>query len=540
MHNGFAQIERNLMSPRRKALSILSWLTIIFGVAVFAFACVMIGISASFISSTPTGADLSLLPDLTTIGSSETEFDDSMLGALMAVTLLFGIFIALVGIVYIVIGILGRRGAKDPRKIVPFMAVATVGLLLATCDLFALASTTGLDATTIAVSLLSFFFPALGVYLAYSIRLRREDVAQGAPLGPDGDEFENGFNPRKLGFMRVLQVMFALNIVISMLYLTTLIKGNYELDFNELLNLFNVIADGVLFWFLWQRYRTTRWVAMGLSTFNIVVGSGYHLATGVFDPTVQLFLCMGDIIVLIYFATSRRVQAVLTVPFSAERVEKRLDAAKESFYNPRTWAFWRSLIMYFCLFSIVGHWMEAAFCLLIKYGIVPGIYDPNSQIWSDWLYPFPVYGFGTVACALILYPIKNWLQRRIHSGWGPVIVSFIVNTLVCSAIELALGLLQNQPVNGVYPLWDYSNMFCNFMGQICLQNSLAFGAVATLMTWIVYPGLEKLMGKLPNNVANVVFIVVIAFFAIVFSLYCVNVVVPDFIGEAAMDAATAA
>ena len=87
------------------------------------------------------------------------------------------------------------------------------------------------------------------------------------------------------------------------------------------------------------------------------------------------------------------MQAVLTVPFSAERVEKRLDAAKESFYNPRTWAFWRSLIMYFCLFSIVGHWMEAAFCLLIKYGIVPGIYDPNSQIWSDWLYPFPVYGF---------------------------------------------------------------------------------------------------------------------------------------------------
>ena len=81
----------------------------------------------------------------------------------------------------------------------------------------------------------------------------------------------------------------------------------------------------------------------------------------------------------------------------------------------------------------------------------------------------------------------------------------------------------------MYPLWDYSNMFCNFMGQICLQNSLAFGAVATLMTWIVYPGLEKLMGKLPDNVANVAFIVVVVFFAIVFSLYCINVVAPDFV-----------
>lgn len=516
------------MSPRRKALSILSWITIAFGIVVFVFACVLIGLSADLMSQIPSGTTLEIDFQLTTTDGLDADFNGSQLATAAVLLGMLGALFVFIGIVYIVIGILGRRGAKNPRKIVPFMVVATFGLLLATCDLFALASTTGLDATTITVSVLSFIFPALGVYLAYSIRLGREDVAEGAPLGPDGDEYEDGFNPRKLGFMRVLQVFFVLNIIFSVLYLTTLIKGNYELDFNEFLNLFNVIADGVLFWFLWQRYRSTRWVAMGLSIFNIVVGTGYHLVTDVFDPSSQLFLCMGDIIVLIYFSTSRRVQAALTQPFSVERVEQRLDDAKKSFYNPRTWAFWRSIIIYFCLFSIVGHWMEAAFCLLIKYGIVPGIYDPNSQIWSDWLYPFPVYGFGTVACALILYPIKNALQRKIHNGWGPVVASFVVNTLVCSAIELALGLLQNQPVNGVYPLWDYSNMFCNFMGQICLQNSLAFGAVATLMTWIIYPGLEKLMGKLPNNVANVVFIVVIVFFAIVFSLYCINVVVPDF------------
>ena len=517
------------MSPRRKALSILSWITIAFGIVVLAFACLLIGMSIDLMSQIPSGTTLTMDFELSSVEGIEAGLEGPDLAAASVLLVLFGALLALIGIVYIVIGILGRRGAKNPRKIVPFMVVATIGLLLAACDLFAVASTTGLDATAIPASVLSFAFPALGVYLAYSIRLRREDVAEGAPLGPDGEEYEDGFNPRKLGFMRVLQVVFALNIILSVLYLTTLIKGSYELDFNELLDLFNVIADGVLFWFLWQRYRTTRWAAMGLSAFNIVVGTGYHLATGAFDPSAQLLLCMGDIIVLIYFGTSRRVQAVLTQPFSVERVEQRLDDAKRSFYNPRTWAFWRSIIIYFCLFSIVGHWMEAAFCLLIKYGIVPGIYDPNSQIWSDWLYPFPVYGFGTVACALILYPIKNALQRRIRNGWGPVVASFIVNTLVCSAIELTLGLLQNQPVDGVYPLWDYSNMFCNFMGQICLQNSLAFGAVATLMTWIVYPGLEKLMGKLPDNVANVAFIVVVVFFAIVFSLYCINVVAPDFV-----------
>ena len=132
---------------------------------------------------------------------------------------------------------------------------------------------------------------------------------------------------------------------------------------------------------------------------------------------------------------------------------------------------------------------------------------------------------------LVLYPIKCALQRRIRNGWAPVLVSFVINTLVCSAIELTLGLLQNQPVNGVYPLWGYSDMFCNFMGQICLQNSLAFGAVATLMTWIVYPSLERLMGKFSNNAANVLFIIVVVFFAIVFALYCVNVVIPGMTPE---------
>ena len=516
------------MSPRRKALLVLSWITIAAGAALFVFACVMVGLSVAMMSQIPSGTELDIYYNLSLSEGAQADFDGSEFAAAAVVAFLMGILLAIIGIVYIVIGILGRRGAKNPRKIVPFMVAATIGMLLATSDLFALTSMASLDPPSVIATILMFVFPALGVYLAYGIRLGREDVAQGAPLGPDGEEYPDGFNPKKLGFMRLLQVFFAINIALSVISLTTLIKGNYELGFNELLNLFNVIADGVLFWFLWQRYRTTRWVAMGLSAFNIVVGTGYNLATGVFDPSAQLTLCLGDIIVLIYFATSRRARAALTEPFSIERVERRLDDAKRNFYNPRTWAFWRSIIIYFCLFSIVGHWMEAAFCLLIKYGIVPGIYDPNSQIWSDWLYPFPVYGFGTVACALILYPIKNALQRRIHNGWGPVLASFVINTLVCSAIELTLGLLQNQPVDGVYPLWDYSNMFCNFMGQICLQNSLAFGGVATLMTWIIYPGLENLMGKLSNNVANVVFIVVVVFFAIVFSLYCINVVIPDF------------
>lgn len=53
----------------------------------------------------------------------------------------------------------------------------------------------------------------------------------------------------------------------------------------------------------------------------------------------------------------------------ARQVELKKDA---SFFQPKSWTFWRNLIMYFCIFSVVGHWMEAGYRLFIKWGIPPG------------------------------------------------------------------------------------------------------------------------------------------------------------------------
>ena len=197
-------------------------------------------------------------------------------------------------------------------------------------------------------------------------------------------------------------------------------------------------------------------------------------------------------------------------------------------YEPGSFAFWRNLAVYFCVFSVVGHWMEAAYCTLIRFGMIPGTYDPNSQIWSDWLYPFIVYGFGAVACVLLLYPVKNFLEKRIRSRVVPLLISFVVNALVCTAIELVMGLMVNQPgPDGKLPLWDYSDMFCNFMGQVCLQNAIAFGVVATLMTWVIYPALEQLLSKVPRDGMNIAFIAVTVGFCILIFLYYVNVALPD-------------
>ena len=325
-------------------------------------------------------------------------------------------------------------------------------------------------------------------------------------------------DPNGLGFLFVIQFLLACNIIFTVFLLTTYIKGSYSIEFDDILNLVNVLADGVTFWLIWKRKKVARTWVIAISLFNIVVGTAFNVATGHFDLLTQITLSLFDLFMLVYFLTSSRVKATLVEPFNVRTLNEDLDE-DESFFRPNTWEFWRNLIVYFVVFSIVGHWMEAAVCLLIKYGIVPGTYDPTSQIWSDWLYPFPVYGIGFCACAILLYPLKNFLQRKFKRTLPALLVSYTANALVCTLIELIMGLATNADLQ----LWDYSNMFCNFMGQVCLQNALFFGFAATIMTWLVYPALERLFRRLPNEAMTGVFIVAVVGCAILYALYYINV-----------------
>ena len=344
-------------------------------------------------------------------------------------------------------------------------------------------------------------------------------ATQSAKAAYDAVRFSD---PNSLGFLRVLMFMLGCNILFTTFLLTTYIKGNYSIGFNESLNLINVLADGISLWLIWKRKKLARTWVIGISAFNIVVGTVFNVATGVFNPLVQLTLSAFDIFLLVYFLFSDRVKATLVEPFNVRTLNEDLDE-EESYFRPKTWEFWRNIIIYFVVFSIVGHWMEAGVCLLIKYGIVPGIYDPTSQIWSDWLYPFPVYGIGFCACALLFYPLKISLQRKFEKTLPALAITFVVSAIVCTCIEFALGMMTNQDLQ----LWDYSDMFCNFMGQVCLQNSLFFGFVATLMTWVVYPSLERLFRRIPNEAGTGVFIVAVVGCALLYALYYINLPVSE-------------
>ena len=111
-------------------------------------------------------------------------------------------------------------------------------------------------------------------------------------------------NPKKLGFMRVLQFFFAFNVIVTISLLAFLIKGSYELEFSNILDFVNLIFDSISFWLIWQRKRLARHFIIGFSLFNIFIGTAFNIATGHFSLVGQLFSCTPDLILLAYFLTS--------------------------------------------------------------------------------------------------------------------------------------------------------------------------------------------------------------------------------------------
>lgn len=181
-------------------------------------------------------------------------------------------------------------------------------------------------------------------------------------------------------------------------------------------------------------------------------------------------------------------------------------------YAPDAFAFWRNLAVYFCVFSVLGHWMEIAYCLFMD--VCFGIVEDDSLVWDDPLYPFLVYGVGVVVCAVALLPLKTRLvaKRRTLAGAGAQF--FLIAVLVCMGMELAMGFMLNRPdATGEYPLWDNSELPLNVLGQAWLVNDVALAAVAMLYTWVVYPLCERALAKVPPRAMNAVAAVVVVGFA---------------------------
>ena len=324
--------------------------------------------------------------------------------------------------------------------------------------------------------------------------------------------------PNKMGFMRVVQVLFACHIAVYLVWLMLTSRDAMSYNVTTVMDWIMVILEGVAFWMFINRYKIGRPFVIAISLIGIFVPAIVDIAAGRFNLIALATSSAFYIFLFFYFMFSKRVKATLVNDLG----KRDGDYEKEDFVvNRRGWPFVRNLIIYFIVFSIIGHWMEMGMCQFIIMGVVQGEYDPtNTMLWRDWLYPFPMEGAAVVVIGLVLYPFFLWLKKKFTGNrrFLAYVISFFAGALLCTVIEFSMGLL----VNADLQLWDYRENFCNIMGQVCLQNTMAFGVVAAIITWWVYPMLERLIARVPNDIMNIVAIVIFVFGGIVWSLYLIN------------------
>lgn len=110
-----------------------------------------------------------------------------------------------------------------------------------------------------------------------------------------------------------------------------------------------------------------------------------------------------------------------------------------------------------------------------------------------------IYGMG----ALLLY-----IGCR-HIGKNRTLHIFVFGAAASTAIEYFSSLFQELIFGSVS--WDYSDVFLNIGGRVCLTLSIIWGVLAVLWAAWIQPLFEKIILKIPERVQKPLTWVIIAF-----------------------------
>ena len=163
------------------------------------------------------------------------------------------------------------------------------------------------------------------------------------------------------------------------------------------------------------------------------------------------------------------------------------------------------LLYIFVISSICGYFIELVWSLITK-----GIFINHSAVVIG---PFNfAYGICAVALTVLLYKFKD------EPCWKIFLLSFIGGSILEYVMSLGMELVLG------FTAWDYSNMFLNINGRICLLFSIFWGILGIFWIKVVYPQFEKLLNKINPKAYNIIAICLTVFlvFDILFTINCVS------------------
>ena len=157
-----------------------------------------------------------------------------------------------------------------------------------------------------------------------------------------------------------------------------------------------------------------------------------------------------------------------------------------------------SLILFFFIFAFIGWSWEV---LLFIFN--DGVFVNRGALYGPWL---PIYGVG---CTLIILLTRFKSFKKMLSN---PILTFITIMALCTVIEYFTSLFLELTRGVKY--WDYTGIFMNIHGRVCLEGALFFGLGGTLCVYIVAPLLEILIHKMNFKAKVALCIVLVSIFSI--------------------------
>ena len=158
-------------------------------------------------------------------------------------------------------------------------------------------------------------------------------------------------------------------------------------------------------------------------------------------------------------------------PYEIQKKKIKIDYNKK--YEPT------SIILFFFIFSFVG-WLWEVGLYLFRDGILVN----RGTLYGPWL---PIYGVG---CTLIILLTKFKSFRKMLKN---PLLTFSVVMALCTVIEYFTS-WYIEITSGVR-YWDYTGIFMNINGRVCLECSIFFGLGGCLCVYIVAPFLERKLQK---------------------------------------------
>lgn len=132
------------------------------------------------------------------------------------------------------------------------------------------------------------------------------------------------------------------------------------------------------------------------------------------------------------------------------------------------------LSLIFLIGCLVGWIYEELFSIIIDKELVN-----RGFLYGPYL---PVYGTGAVFLTLFLKKYKK----------KPILIFFMA-VLITGIVEYITGYLMESIFNRTW--WDYTGLFMNINGYVCLRSVLNFGVLALILLYLIEPLIYKFVNK---------------------------------------------